>query len=174
MYHFKLINMGKAIVIYNSRTGNTKKVAMKIAEGLGADCASLGKIPKLDEYKLIIVGSWVMMGRISFGGARLLRRLKMKGLKGKKIAMFFTSGKPDEIHPFTKDSENPKTIFDIMFTTMENKLGGKDITILEERFYASGETRMFKNSEPMEPIGHPDEKELAQALAFGEQLKKLC
>ncbi|MHA1503525.1 MAG: flavodoxin family protein [Candidatus Heimdallarchaeota archaeon] len=135
--------MGKAIVIYNSRTGNTKKVAMKIAEGLGAESASLGKIPKLDDYNLIVVGSWVMMGRISFGGARLLRRLKMKGVDGKKIALFFTSGKPDEIHPFTKDSENPKTISEIMFTSMEKRLSGKDVTILEERFYASGETRML-------------------------------
>ena len=165
--------MGKAIVIYNSRTGNTKKVAMKIAEGLGAESASLGKIPKLEEYNLIVVGSWVMMGRISFGGARLLRRLKMKGLKGKKIALFFTSGKPDEIHPFTKDTENPKTIFDIMFTSMEKRLSGKDVIILENRFFSSGETRMFKNSDPMDPIGHPDDKELAQAFAFGEQLKKL-
>lgn len=164
--------MGKAIVIYNSRTGNTKKVADKIAEGLGADCASLGKIPKLEEYDLVVVGSWVMMGRISFGGARLLRRLKMKGIKGKKVALFFTSGKPEEIHPFTKDSENPKTIIEIMFSSMEERLVSKNVTILQERFFASGETRMFKNSEPMEPIGHPDAEELAQALAFGEQLKK--
>jgi len=164
--------VGKAIVLYNSRTGNTKKVAMKIAEGLGAECASLGKIPKLEEYDLIVVGSWVMMGRISFGGARLLRRIKLKGLQGKKIALFSTSGKPDEIHPFTEDSENPKTITEVMFTSMEKRLSGKDATILEERFYSSGETRMFKNSEPTDPIGHPDDKELAQALAFGEQLKK--
>ena len=69
--------------------------------------------------------------------------------------------------------KNPKTIIEVMFTSMEKRLSGKDVTILENRFFSSGETRMFKNSDPMDPIGHPDDKELTQAFAFGEQLKKL-
>ncbi|NHJ49843.1 MAG: hypothetical protein FK733_18770, partial [Asgard group archaeon] len=49
--------MVKALVLYNSRGGNTKKVAMKIAEGLGAECRSNWRIPNLKEYDLVVVRS---------------------------------------------------------------------------------------------------------------------
>ncbi|NHJ49168.1 MAG: hypothetical protein FK733_15375 [Asgard group archaeon] len=166
--------MKKAIVLYNSRGGNTKKVAMKIAEGLGAECRSNWRIPNLKEYDLVVVGSWMIMGRISFTGARYLRRLRWKGISGKKIALFFTSGDPENIHPFTEKSDNPKTIKEIMFTSMEKILGkNKDITILPDRFYSVGSARMVRWSKDGDPPGRPNEEELANAKTFGEKLKKL-
>ncbi|NHK32891.1 MAG: hypothetical protein FK730_16205, partial [Asgard group archaeon] len=111
--------MVKAIVLYNSRGGNTKKVAMKIAEGLGAECRSNWHVPNLKEFDLVVVGSWVIMGRISFTGARYLRRLRRKSIAGKKVALFFTSGAPDNINPFTEKTDNPKTIKELMFSSME-------------------------------------------------------
>ena len=164
--------MTKAIVLYNSRGGNTKKVAMKIAEGLGAECRSNKDIPNLKEYDLVVAGSWVMMGMLSFAGRRYLRRLKRKNIAGKKVALFFTSGAPDQIHPFTENSENPRIIKDIMFDSMEKILRrNKEITILEDRFYCKGASRMTKGGEEKEPIGHPNEEDLANAKAFGESLK---
>ena len=162
--------MVKALVLYNSRGGNTKQVAMKIAEGLGVECRNNKKIPDLAEYDLIVIGSWVIMGRISFAGARYLRKLKRKGIEGRKVALFFTSGAPDDTHPMTERKGTPKKIKEVMFETMERILTKKNkINILSERFYCQGAIRMF--GEERDVIGHPSEEELAQAKAFGEQLK---
>ncbi|MCG3221492.1 MAG: hypothetical protein H7641_08935 [Candidatus Heimdallarchaeota archaeon] len=164
--------MVKALVLYNSRGGNTKQVAMKIAEGLGTECRNNKKIPDLKEYDLIIVGSWVIMGRISFAGARYLRKLKRKGIEGRKVALFFTSGAPDDIHPMTERKGTPKKIKEVMFETMERILTKKNkINILSERFYCKGAIRITKHGEVKDNVGHPTEEELAQAKAFGEQLK---
>ncbi len=51
--------MTKTIVLYNSHGGNTKKVAMKISEGLGVECKDYKNIPDLQEYDLLVLGSWV-------------------------------------------------------------------------------------------------------------------
>ncbi len=49
--------MGKAIVLYNSRGGNTEKIAKKIAEGLDAECYNNKHIPDLQNFDLIVLGS---------------------------------------------------------------------------------------------------------------------
>ncbi|WP_371804131.1 flavodoxin family protein [Candidatus Lokiarchaeum ossiferum] len=164
--------MGKAVVLYNSRGGNTEKVAKNIAEGLEADCFNNKHIPNLQDYDLVVLGSWVIAGRISFAGSRYIKKLWKKNIEGKKVALFFTSGAPDDINPMG-DKTNPRLIKDIMFEAMEKKLTTKSqITILPERFYSKGAFRMSKNSTPKEPLGHPSEEELLQARKFGENLKQ--
>lgn len=162
--------MVKAIVLYNSRSGNTKKVALKIAEGLEVEFRDKRNIPDLIDYDLIVVGSWVIMGRISFGGARYLKKLHRKNIAGKEVALFFTSGAPDDIHPMT-EKKVPKKIKEVMFESMEKILTKKQqVTILPERFYCIGAIRIFGKEK--ENIGHPTDEELMQAKAFGEKLKK--
>lgn len=163
--------MANAVVLYNSRGGNTKKIACKIAEGLEADCFSNKQIPDLQKYDLVVVGSWVFAGRISFAGSRYMKKLRKKNVDGKKVALFFSSGAPDDINPMG-DKENPRLIKDIMFEAMEKKLTKKNqITILSERFYSKGAFRMSKKAKPKEPLGHPSEEELLKAKSFGESLK---
>ena len=100
----------------------------------------------------------------------LIALLKRKGIDGKKVALFFTSGGPDEDHPFSKDKENPKKIKEVMFEKMENIIAkNKQVTIIPERFYCKGAIRMM--GEVKDNIGHPTEEELEQARLFGEQLK---
>ena len=164
--------MRKAIVLYNSRGGNTEKVAKKIAEGLGAECYNNKNIPDLQNFDLIVLGSWVIAGRISFAGSRYLKKLRRKNINGKKIALFFTSGAPDEINPMTEET-NPRLIKDIMFETMEKILTkNNQVSILSDRFYSKGTVRIFKHGKPKEPLGHPSDEDLSQAKAFGELLKK--
>ena len=173
MSHFCLIKMAKAIVLYNSRTGSTEKVAIKIAEGLGAEYKNNKNIPDLKEYDLVVTGSWVIMGMLSFAGRRYLRKLRRKNIAGKKIALFFTSGSPDEIHPFSESTDDPKTVKQLMFESMEKVLSkNKDVTILQDRFYCKGIVKMTKKGEVKANPDHPTEEDLAQAKAFGEQLKK--
>jgi flavodoxin len=169
-----VIVLTKAIVVYNSRGGNTKKVAEHIAEGLGAEMSDSKKVPNLVDYDLVVVGTWCMFGRISFGGARLIRKLRRKKITGKKVALFFTAGDPEEIHPFTEKSDKPKSIKEIMFNSMEKRLSkSKNVTILDERFYSVGAMRVGPTKEPADKIGHPSDEELAAAKAFGEKLKSM-
>jgi len=164
--------MTKSIVLYNSRGGNTKKIAMKIAEGLEAECRNNRNIPNLKDYDLVVIGSWVIFGRLSFTGARYLRRLNKKGITGKKVALFFTAGSPDDIHPFTEKTDNPRMEKEIIFDSMEKILNEKDqVTILKERFYSKGAIRMIRWGKETSPIGHPSDEELAEAKIFGEKLK---
>lgn len=162
--------MVKAIVLYNSRGGNTKKVAEKIAEGLGVGTKNNNNIPDLNDYDLVVVGSWMMMGRLSFAGSRYLKKLKKKGIEGKKVALFFTSGGPEEVHWRTENTEHPKKLKEIMFEKMEEILTrNKQVTILQERFYCKGAIRM--GGEVKDNEGYPTEEDLERARLFGEQLK---
>ncbi|MFW9923737.1 MAG: flavodoxin family protein [Candidatus Thorarchaeota archaeon] len=164
--------MSKAIVLYNSRTGNTKQIAMKIAEGLGVECYDNKQIPDLKDYELIVVGSWMMAGRISFAGTRMLKKIS-RSKNEKKIVLFFTSGTPDVIHPTTANTPTPKYTKDLMFEQMENiLLKNKKLTILPNRYYSAGASRIFKNGKIIDGFGHPTEEELTKAVSFGQLLKK--
>jgi flavodoxin len=164
--------MVKAIVLYNSRAGSTRKIAMKIAEGLESDVFDKKNVPDLSPYDLIVVGSWCMAGMLA--GANLFRKLHKRNISGKKVALFFTSGNPDIVNPMTeKEGQTPKTIKECMWEKMEKILmKNDDVTILEERFYTKGEVHISKKKPPKANEGHPTEEELAQAKAFGERLRK--
>lgn len=57
----------KAIVIYNSQTGFTKRYAQWIAEDAGTECLALSEAKKKDlaGYDAIVFGSWACAGGIS-------------------------------------------------------------------------------------------------------------
>ncbi len=56
----------KAIVIYNSQTGFTKKYAEWIVEATGCEAADIKKASNLNlfEYDAIVFGSWCQAGKI--------------------------------------------------------------------------------------------------------------
>lgn len=56
------------IVIYYSRTGNTKKMAEKIAEGAGAVCKSVLEVTprELLDYEAIVIGSPTQYGSMAW------------------------------------------------------------------------------------------------------------
>ncbi len=98
--------------------------------------------------------------------------MRRKNINGKKIALFFTSGAPDEINPMTEET-NPRLIKDIMFEAMEKIFTKNNIvSILSDRFHSKGSVRIFKSGKPKEPSGHPSDGEISQAKAFGELLKQ--
>lgn len=94
----------KAIVIYNSQTGFTKRYAEWIAEKSGADCYELCEAKKrnLDNYDAIIYGGWACAGGISklswFKG-------NINKWQGKKLITFCVGASPlenPEIDPTLK------------------------------------------------------------------------
>ena len=90
--------MPKAIVIYDSKWGNTQQVAGMIAEGLrevpGTQAAVSHHKPaaaaQMAEYDAIIVGSPNHIGTSTLGIQRFLGGLGKAGLEGRLVAVFDT------------------------------------------------------------------------------------
>ncbi len=90
--------MSKAVVIYDSRWGNTRQVAEKIAEGLmelpGTEATVIHHkqtdVAQLAEFDAILIGSPNHAGTASWGIRRLLDSLAEAGLEGKLVAVFDT------------------------------------------------------------------------------------
>lgn len=94
----------KAIVIYNSKTGFTKRYAQWIAQAAGADCLELSAAKKenLAPYEAIVFGGWACAGSIS-----KLRWFKsnLDQWAGKKLIVFCVGASPienPEIEPILK------------------------------------------------------------------------
>ena len=52
----------KLLVVYSSKTGNTKKVAMAIGETLGVEPVAVTENPSPEDYDAIVAGFWVDKG----------------------------------------------------------------------------------------------------------------
>lgn len=95
----------KSLIVYCSKTGNTEKVARRIAAGLDGE----NRIVRLDltpegvlqrfqpdftwdvgPYDLIVFGAWVMVMKVHPFLANYIR--SCKNLEGKRVAAFLTGG----------------------------------------------------------------------------------
>lgn len=77
----------KNIIIYSSKTGNTKKVAEAIYEVIpSAEILSADEVSHL-EYETIIIGGWIDKGTFDNKALKIL-----KEIKNKNVAYFFTLG----------------------------------------------------------------------------------
>ena len=88
----------KAIVIYNSQTGFTKKYADWIAEATGCETVPLkkaGKV-KLAEYDAVVFGSWCMAESIS-KVVWFKKQLPSLAAAGKKLFVFLVGASPAEV-----------------------------------------------------------------------------
>ena len=160
----------KAIVIYNSRGGNTRKIATEIAIGLDAEMVNSRKIPDLDAYQFVVVGTWVLAGKPSPGGQKLLAKLQSEKLKGKKVAMFISAAGPED--PPLGQGPEAGIIKDIVFNQMEKTLTEKGIEVAEERLATMGAFRFFRFGPGAQKKGYPTDEVLQTAKEFGQSLKK--
>ena len=82
------------LVVYSSKTGNTKRVAEAIAEELGVPSYSVKEAPSIDGYDLILTGYWV-----DRGGPNAEMKTYLSNLTAKRVALFATLGaNPDTPH----------------------------------------------------------------------------
>lgn len=84
----------KTLIIYSSKTGNTKKVAYGIYEGLKdeydlsiEDMDNIKDLSLLDNYDTLVVGFWVDKGTANSSAKKFI-----KNIKNKNIALFATLG----------------------------------------------------------------------------------
>ncbi len=82
----------KALVIYDTKFGNTEKVANGIAEVLKAEAikASDVEVSTLKEYDVIVFGSPTQAWNMSGGMKGLFKKLQGDSFLGKKAATFDT------------------------------------------------------------------------------------
>lgn len=87
----------RVLVTYSSKTGNTKKLADGIYEGLNVEdkvLLPMKEVSSIDEYDLILAGYWVDKAQPNAESKVFLEKIK-----GKKVGLFATLG-------FWADSEH--------------------------------------------------------------------
>ena len=90
----------KSLIVYSSRTGNTKMIAQAVAKALpeGAfDISSVENAPSAEGYEFVAIGYWVDKGMPDADCKKF-----METVKGKKVALFGTLG-VDPSHDHAKD-----------------------------------------------------------------------
>ncbi len=88
----------KGMIIYSSKTGNTKKMAEKIYEVLKDEHQMMIKdirdAPKVEQFDFILLGAWIDRGTLETKALKFL-----KTIKNKKLGLFATLGAmPDSEH----------------------------------------------------------------------------
>lgn len=166
----------KTIVIYSSKTGNTKLVAEKIAETLKAPLASFEEMPDLTEFTHIALGYWVDRGMPNGHMKKVLSEVS-----GKKLFLFGTLG----ADPHSEHGEKCKAQARKLVEEKNEVLGeflcqGKIDPNLIEMFKQMPKDNIHAYTEENAKryhlaSTHPDEKDLAEASlaakkAFGEEV----
>ncbi|MCJ7610507.1 flavodoxin [Candidatus Bathyarchaeota archaeon] len=139
----------KFLVVYFSRGGKTRKVAMTIAHELGCETIDLAEeSPDLSRTGFLVVGSGNYGG---MPGDKILDFLKvLPEMSGGKAAVFATSGGP-----------NPKGI-----PAMRKILEAKGYEVVSS-FDCRGQFTLLSR-------GHPTDDDLRDARAFANDLKKIA
>ena len=105
----------KAIVLYNSQTGFTKKYADWIVEATGCEAADIKKASKLNlfEYDAIVFGSWCQAGKIK--KIEWFKKIMPELYEsGKKLFVYFVGSSPS-------DSPEIPVAIDINFTPAQKE-----------------------------------------------------
>jgi flavodoxin len=145
----------KPIIIYSSKSGNTKKIADSMASQIGCEAIRItsdSPLPKadLEGYDLIFVGTGLFAGTPNEDIMRYLRTLNLKTTK--LFALFITWGGA------------PRTD-KLALTKLKTLLESKGQKVLEDHFacYGGWKGVLMKR-------GHPKPDEIKSA---GEWAKKL-
>lgn len=97
----------RCLVVYSSRTGNTKSIAEAVSKVMDFDTEiySVDNAPCPDDYDFIAVGYWVDKGTADAKAKKYLERIK-----GKKVALFGTLGANPESEHGVQCRENVKNL----------------------------------------------------------------
>ena len=85
----------KVLIVYSSRTTNTRKLAEAIHVALpDAELSPVTFAPAPDQYDLVFLGTWIENGTADEAAREYIRKIQ-----GKKVAVFVTLGDyPDSQH----------------------------------------------------------------------------
>ena len=167
----------KAVIIFESKTGNTEKIAKAVRDGFisgSGEVIYFGGGESIPEADIYFVGSWTDKGSCSKAGAEALSKLE-----GKEVCYFGTAG-------FGGD----RAYYDKIASRVAEALG--ENSKLKSYFICQGKMPMAvrdryvkmitENPEDKrlevsianfdEALSHPDENDLKNAFEWGKSLAK--
>ena len=107
----------KALIVYGTRHGSTAEISEEIAKTLrdgGLDVcvvnAKKGKVGKVDDYDLFLVGSGIKMGKWTGEPLKFLEKNR-DALAGKAVALFVSCGSADD--PDEREKGRTKYLDDV-------------------------------------------------------------
>lgn len=161
--------MQDILIVYDSKTGNTEKVAKALAEGAGERCVltRVEDAPAADAFAVVVAGYWVDRGAPN---AKMKKYLET--LHGKKVVLFQTLGAEPTSDHATSALVNAGVALnnDCKVLGTLSIRGAIDPALLEmmRRMPAGGAHSASPESEARwaAAASHPDAEDLAQAKAF--------
>ena len=161
----------KAIVIYSSRTGNTKLVAEAVASALpaGTPCVSVKEVPAdLASYDVVFMGFWADQGN-----ADKAAQVVLKEITNEKVALFCTLGVPpvsphaqETIEAAAKLLPNGQT--PVGTFKCQGKVDPKVIEMMYKMFPPGSAHGQSPERDALHKAAetHPDEQDFANAKEF--------
>lgn len=143
-------NETRAIVIYDSMTDNTRRVAIEIARGLGCNARRISEVNDVDTFRLVVLGSPNIRKRPTPAMQKFLNTVS---IHPPVLAVFGTFGLPVWGHITAP----------MCLRFMAEKCGKKPVA----RFTCPGFHRKYKTYK-----GRPGRKDLNRAFYFGLKLAK--
>lgn len=163
------------IVVYSSRTGNTKKIAEAIVSALpeSTPCVPVSEAPEsFAEYDGVFFGFWADQGNANKEAQAVIKRLN-----NKKVALFATFGVPPQMPHASQtmkaaadllpDGQTPVGLF-----KCQGKVDPKVIELMYKMFpegHPHGRNPE-REARHKEAASHPDEQDVQQAIAFAREM----
>lgn len=133
----------KIAVLYQSRTGHSKKIAEAVAGGLGVQAQRLADHPQLSGVDLLFVVSGIYAGK---SDPKLLKYLATFGKEQVKRAALISSSMGKSKQDMVREA-----------------LTQKGIEVAADEYVCQGSFLFFGR-------GHPNAEEIAGAIAFAKKL----
>ena len=161
--------MQDILIVYDSKTGNTEKVAKALAEGAGERCVltRVEDAPEADAFAVVVAGYWVDRGAPN---AKMKKYLET--LHGKKVVLFQTLGAEPTSDHATSALVNAGVALnnDCKVLGTLSIRGAIDLALIEmmRKMPAGGAHSASPESEARWAAAaqHPDAADLAKAKAF--------
>lgn len=163
----------KPVVIYSSRTGNTKKVAEAVLSGLpaGTPMIAAEDIQQVADYDLVFMGYWVDKGTADITAQRAMAKIS-----GKLVAIFSTSGAYPESRQAKASQANGASCFGDGCTLLGSFIcqGAVDPQFIERALDRPPDHHHAPTPERIQrwedASTHPDQNDLDKAVAFSREI----
>lgn len=162
--------MTKILVTYLSQTGNTKKIAEAIFEGLEGDktIKPMDEVQEIEGYSLIFIGFPVHSHSVPYKIESFLQKIPQGG----KIALFSTHGSLPGGHLATEALEHAAVIASKAKVLGTFSCRGKVSMAALEILSKSPEHKVWAEMAPSSQT-HPDEGDLEDAKSFAKWVMTL-
>ncbi len=162
--------MTKILVTYLSQTGNTKKIAQAIFEGLEGDktIKPMDEVQEIEEYSLIFIGFPVHSHSVPYKIESFLQKIP----QGEKIALFSTHGSLPGGHLAREAVEHAAVIASKAKVLGTFSCRGKVSMAALEILSKSPEHKAWTEMAPSSQT-HPDEGDIEDAKSFAKRIMVL-